>query len=186
MEKRLNKRIFNEQFIIIDQIDKESFSNTKLIKNHILSNFSLDARYKDDQYWYMSEYVKIPYHQHIQWVQDWIRDHYKVDYNQACIPTYKDSIRGMVLQQGEGVITHNNLKEMDLEGSPDIDVIYTVGTGKADMVFEYDNGRDKHRRWKVPLQKDKFIICSSNLNRYITRNTDKDFLVNLSLHFQLL
>ena len=105
MEKRLNKRIFNEQFIIIDQIDKESFSNTKLIKNHILSNFSLDARYKDDQYWYM---------------------------------------------------------------------------------FEYDNGRDKHRRWKVPLQKDKFIICSSSLNRYITRNTDKDFLVNLSLHFQLI
>ena len=87
MEKRLNKRIFNEQFIIIDQIDKESFSNTKLIKNHILSNFSLDARYKDDQYWYMSEYVKIPYHQHIQWTQDWLRDHFRLEHNRTLIPT---------------------------------------------------------------------------------------------------
>ena len=182
----LEKHRLTESFVIEGKLDKVSSVNTRLLKNHILSNYSMTNRYKDDQYWYMSEYVKIPYHQHIQWVQDWIRDHYKVDYNRACIPTSKDSIRGMVLQQGEGVITHNNLKEMDLEGSPDIDVIYTVGTGKADMVFEYDNGRDKHRRWKVPLQQDKFIICSSSLNRYITRNTDKDFLVNLSLHFQLI
>ena len=36
-------------------------------------------RYKDDQYWYMKEYIKV-YHQHIQWTQDWLRDHYRLEH----------------------------------------------------------------------------------------------------------
>ena len=54
------------------------------------------------------------------------------------------------------------------------------------IVFEYDNGRSKHRRWKVPLVQDHFILFSSHLNHYITKNENKDFLINLSLHFQLI
>tara|TARA_R110002072_G_C7740114_1_gene516563 strand:+ start:77 stop:631 length:555 start_codon:yes stop_codon:yes gene_type:complete len=184
----MEKLRLTESFIIIKKIDEVSFVDTKLIKNHILSNFTLDARYNDDQYWYMKDYVKVPYHQHIQWTQDWLRDHYMLDHRRTLVPTEKDSIRGIVQQTGENVNTHNNVKEWHLNDSPDVSCLFTVATGekKSDIVFEYDDGRNKHRRWKVPLEQNQFILFSGDINHYITHNENKDFLVNLSLHFQLI
>ena len=184
----MKKHRLTESFIITGKIDEVSSVDTRLIKNHILSNFSLDSRYDDKQYWYMNDYVEVPYHQHIQWTQDWFRDHYRVEHGQTLVPTPIESIRGIVQQTGENVNTHNNVKDTLLEQSPEVDCLYTVSTGKKPsyIVFEYDYGRIKHRRWKVPLVQDQFILFSSHLNRYITRNENKDFLINLSLHFQLL
>ena len=184
----LEKQRLTESFIIRGKIDEVSSVNTKLIKNHILSNFTLTNRYDDNQYWYMKDYVKVPYHQHIQWVNDWLRDHYRLEHERTLVPTPIDSIRGIVQQTNENVLTHNNVKEWHLAESPEVDCLFTVATGKKQsfIVFEYDDGRNKHRRWKVPLVKDEFILFSSHLNRYITKNENKDFLVNLSLHFQLI
>ena len=52
----LEKLRLTESFIIQGKLDKVSSVDTKLIKNHILSNFTLDARYNDDQYWYMKDF----------------------------------------------------------------------------------------------------------------------------------
>ena len=174
----MNKQMLTESFIIQDKIDKVSSVDTKLIKNHILSNFTLDARYNDDQYWYMKDYVKVPYHQHIQWTQDYLRDHYRSEYGKTLV----------VQQTGENVNTHHNVKDWHLGESPEVSCLYTVATGKekSEVIFEYDDGRNKHRRWKVPLIQDQFILFSSNLNHYITHNKSKEFLINLSLHFQLI
>ena len=184
----MEKQRLTESFIITGKIDKVSSVDTRLIKNHILSNFSLTSRYDDKQYWYMKDYVEVPYHQHIQWTQDWLRDHYRLEHGQTLVPTPIESIRGIVQQTGENVNTHNNVKDTLLEESPEIDCLYTVSTGKTPsyVKFEYDDGRSKHRRWKVPLVQDHFILFSSHLNRYITKNENKDFLINLSLHFQLI
>ena len=184
----MEKHRLTESFIITGKIDKVSSVDTRLIKNHILSNFSLTSRYDDEQYWYMKDYVEVPYHQHIQWTQDYLRDHYRLEHGQTLIPTPIESIRGIVQQTGENVNTHNNVKDTLLEQSPEVDCLYTVSTGKEPsyVVFEYDDGRQKHRRWKVPLVQDEFILFSSHLNHYITKNENKDFLINLSLHFQLI
>ena len=184
----LEKHRLTESFIIRGKIDKVSSVDTKLIKNHILSNFTLANRYDDNQYWYMKDYVKVPYHQHIQWTNDWLRDHYRLEHDRTLVPTPIDSIRGIVQQTNENVLTHNNVKEWHLAESPEVDCLFTVATGKKQsfVVFEYDDGRNKHRRWKLPLVQDEFILFSSHLNRYITKNENKDFLVNLSLHFQLI
>ena len=162
----MNKQMLTESFIIQDKIDKVSSVDTKLIKNHILSNFTLDARYNDDQYWYMKDYVKVPYHQHIQWTQDYLRDHYRSVNGQTLIPTPVDSIRGIVQQTGESVNTHHNVKDWHLDESPEVSCLYTVATGeeKSDVIFEYDDGRNKHRRWRVPLKQDHFILFSSRGN----------------------
>ena len=184
----LEKNRLTESFIIQGTIDKVSSVDTRMIKNHILSNFTLTNRYDDSQYWYMKDYVQVPYHQHIQWVKDWLRDHYRLEHGRTLVPTHIDSIRGIVQQTGENVNTHHNVKDWHLAESPEVDCLYTVATGSKQsfVIFEYDDGRNKHRRWKVPLIQDGFILFSSNLNRYITKNENKDFLVNLSLHFQLI
>ena len=126
----MNKHMLTESFIIQDKIDRVSSVDTRLIKNHILSNFTLDARYNDDQYWYMKDYVKVPYHQHIQWTQDYLRDHYRSEYGKTLIPTPVDSIRGIVQQTGEGVNTKKLIKvfpdevreEMEKKEDPKQDV----------------------------------------------------------------
>tara|TARA_Y100001938_G_C7982354_1_gene375063 strand:+ start:362 stop:919 length:558 start_codon:yes stop_codon:yes gene_type:complete len=184
----LAKQRLTEQFIITGKIDNVSSVSTRLLKNHILSNFMLVNRYNDSQYWYMKEYVKVPYHQHIQWTQDYIRDHYRLEYDRTPVPTPKDSIRGIIQQTGEQVNTHHNVKDWHLEQSPEISCLYTVSTGpkNSEIVFEYDDGRNKHRRWSVPLKQDQFIIFSSNTPYYITKNENKDFLINLYLDFQLI
>ena len=122
----MEKLRLTESFIIIGEIDEVSFVDTKLIKNHVLSNFTLAARYDDKQYWYMKDYVKVPYHQHIQWTQDYLRDHYKAEYGQTLVPTPQDSIRGIVQQTGENVNSHNNIKDHHLLDSPDVCCFYTV------------------------------------------------------------
>ena len=184
----LEKRRLTESFVIRGKIDSVSAVNTRLIKNHILSNFMMANRYEDDQYWYMSEYLKVPYHQHIQWTQDWLRDHFRLEHNRTLVPTPVDSIRGIIQQTGERVNTHHNVKDWHLAESPEVSCLFTVGTGSkiSEVIFEYDDGRNKHRRWKVHLEQDTFILYSSHLNYSITKNENKDFLVNLSLHFQLL
>ena len=184
----LEKHRLTESFIIEGKLDKVSSVNTRLLKNHILSNYSMANRYRDDQYWYMSEYLKVPYHQHIQWTQDWFRDHYRVEHDQTLVPTPVDSIRGIVQQTGENVNTHHNVQDWHLAESPEVSCLYTVSTGpkKSQVVFEYDDGRNKHRRWSVDLEQDQFILYSSHTPFYITKNENKDFLVNLSLHFQLI
>ena len=182
------KQTLTESFVIEGKIDKVSAVDTRLIKNHILSNFSLANRYKDNQYWYMNEYLKVPYHQHIQWTQDWLRDHFRVEHDRTLVPTPVDSIRGIIQQTGERVNSHHNVKDWHLTESPEVSCLYCVGTGpkKSEVIFEYDDGRNKHRRWKVSLKQDSFILYSSHLNHSITKNENKDFLVNLSLHFQLI
>jgi hypothetical protein len=184
----LEKHRLSESFFIKGKIDNVSAINTRLLQNHILSNFIKKNRYDDSQYWYMSDYLKVPYHQHIQWTQDWLRDHFRLEHNRTLVPTPVDSIRGIIQQTGENVNTHNNVKEWHLEQSPEVSCLYTVGTGdrKSDVIFEYDDGRNKHRRWRVPLEQNQFILFSSHLNHSITKNDNKYFLVNLSLHFQLI
>ena len=92
----LEKLRLTESFVIEGKIDSVSAVNTRLIKNHILSNFMMANRYEDDQYWYMSEYLKVPYHQHIQWTQDWLRDHFRIVHDKTLVPTPVDSIRGII------------------------------------------------------------------------------------------
>ena len=71
------KHRLTESFILKGEIDSVSKINNDLIRNHLFSNYSLTNKFEDDQYWYMKDYFKIPYHQHIQWVNDYIRDHYR-------------------------------------------------------------------------------------------------------------
>ena len=184
----LEKHRLSESFFIKGKIDNVSAVNTRLLKNHILSNFIKKNRYEDSQYWYMSDYLKVPYHQHIQWTQDWLRDHFRAEHGSTLVPTPVDSIRGIIQQTGERVNSHHNVKDWHLDESPEVSCLFTVETGpkKSDVIFEYDDGRNKHRRWKVPLVQDEFILYSSHLNHSITKNENKDFLVNLSLHFQLI
>ena len=164
----MRKNTLSEKFILTGTVDKVSHLNPRQIQNHCLSNFSLETRIKNDQFWHLENYNTIPYHQHIQWFQDYIRDHYKINYDRTPIPC--------------------TVNPWDLENSPEISCLYCVSetVEPTYVIFKYDDGRNKHRLWKQEIKFNQFILFSSELEHTITKNKNTGFLVNLSTHYQLL
>jgi hypothetical protein len=180
------KLILSELFIIKEKLNKLSLIDINLIKNHILHNISVNNKIKEDLYWYKQEFFLINYHQHILWLQEYIMDHYASEYPKTLVINSKDSIKALVQNKNESIILHNTIDEYDLKNSSDVDCIYTVSTGKKNsyIIFEYEDGRNKHKRFKVPLEENNIILFPSSINRYITKNENDETLINLFLHFQ--
>ena len=187
----MEKKLLSETSIVTGTVDSVSYIKPKLIENHCLSNFSLSDKIKDDQFWHLKDYNIVPYHQHIQWLQDYIRDHYRVDYGAVLIPPAEHThlnIRSIVQQTNESINYHNHVNPWNLEHSPDISCLYCVSETPepAYVVFKYDDGRNAHNLWKVEIKYNQFILFNSHLEHYITQNKNSGFLVNLSTHYQLL
>ena len=82
----------------------------------------------------------------------------------------------------------HHIDEFDLWNSPDISCIYTLSNNEipSDLIFEYDKGREKHARYRIPLFHNRFVLFNSELNHYLTPNKNDEPIVNLSFQFQLL
>ena len=187
----MEKNILSEQFVLTGTVDNISHLNPKLIQNHCLSNFTLDNKIEDDQFWHLEDYITLPYHQHIQWFQDYVRDHYREKYGRTLVPPSNRvelNIRSIIQQSGETINYHNHVNPWDLENSPEISFLYCVSETPepSHIIFKYDDGRNKHRLWKQEIKYNQFILFSSNIEHYITKNKNSGFLVNLSTHYQLI
>lgn len=186
-----NKYRFNEQFFIKQPLPKKhSKVNLDMVQNFILSFYKEDNRIKDDRYWYLNQYHNINFHQHIGWLSEFTRDHWLGEFGSTPVLTNKFPIKALIQQKGESIHTHNHIDEYNLPDSPDISVLFTVSHSNLKdpvyVVFEYENVRHKHCRWKIPLETGNFIIFSSNLNHHFTKNTNDDLLINLQFNYQLI
>ena len=63
----LSKKQLHELSIITGTIDDVSAVNIDMLKNHVLSNWTLNNRLADNDFKYEHDYSKVPYHQHLQW-----------------------------------------------------------------------------------------------------------------------
>lgn len=183
----LEKKQLHELFVMTGEVDNVSKVDINMLKNHVLSNWTLDNRVSDNDFSYLHDYCKVPYHQHLQWVQDYIRDHYRLDYGRTLVLA-PNGVAGIIQQTGEKINKHNHIDPFDLHGSPDISCLYCVSSGEkpTSITFDYDDGRRKNWSWRVPMKSGQFVLFSSELNHYITKNENKDFLINLSFKYQLI
>ena len=64
----MEKNILSEQFIVTGKVKTDiAFLKIKLIENHCLTNFSLDNRIKDDQFWHLENYISYLIINMFQW-----------------------------------------------------------------------------------------------------------------------
>ena len=107
----MQKNILSETSIVTGTVSNKSLLKHQMVKNHVMNNFSLSNKIKDDQYWHLEDYITLPYHQHLQWFEDYIRDHYRSEYNRTLIklPDPKLGNRAIVQQKGEQ-INYNHYK----------------------------------------------------------------------------
>tara|TARA_R100001198_G_scaffold82970_1_gene56271 strand:+ start:69 stop:617 length:549 start_codon:yes stop_codon:yes gene_type:complete len=179
------KNVLTEQFLITDFIPTLLPIDYDKLKQHLLIAYYKNKKLGDDEVYYDYNYTKYDYHQHIQWLQDYIRDHYKVEHHKTPILINQGAI---VQRENESIGNHHHIDDWDYNESPDMSALICLELGdiSSNVIFEYEAGRSKKRRWSIPLQKNKIILFSSDLTHRITTNMNKDPIINLSFQFQLL
>ena len=179
------KNILNEQFLIIDFVPEILKINYNEIIQQVLLKYYQKERLDDDKVYYGYNYTKYDYHQHIQWIQDYIRDHYKVEHVKTPILIKQGAI---IQAHNQSIGNHHHIDEWNYNESPDISALICLEPRdiSSEIIFEYEVGRSKKRRWSIPMQKNKIILFSSDITHRLTENKNKDPILNLSFQFQLL
>ena len=175
-----DKKILSEQFVLQGYVDKEvSKIDLDLVKSHLLGSLSSSKRLST--YSFSPDYncFKFNYHQHIQWIQDYIRDHFNQRYGETVAPVDQNDNSVLILQPGDSVNIQNHINDYDLINSPDYTCLYCVDTGKikSETILYYDDNKLKNNILPIPIQKGNFILFNSSVNFSITKNESTDFIM---------
>ena len=159
------------------EIDRKTIKNS-IIQNYVsdqtLSNNSKDLTHRD---------FKVDYSQPLQWLQDYIRDHFRLILNHTLV--FKKQW-GIVLEPYEMSYTRNNVDPVDLKNSPDYTLIYGVDIPKdsCQIVCHYNDNRRAGRTWHIPMENNKFVMFPSTQNYFISKNTSKDIITLLTITYE--
>ena len=180
------KHILSEEFVSVHTVSKNLLIDNKKIVSHIKKSKKKEQRWRPEVWYSDNNYFKFDLHQHITWLNDYIRDTCSTEIDEDLVLT-SNHISGIYLEKNESIGSHNHIDEWDYQNSPDISVIYCADTGKdkCDIIFEHEYGRHKKRRWAVFLEKGKCVIFPSYINFFITQNINEKPFVGLSYRYQL-
>ena len=108
------------------------------IKNDIIKSFVTEDRINNNPQAYSYKDYNVPFSQPLQWVQDYIRDHWRVEYGFTLVT--KD-IHGKILHPKEQSVLMHSLEPVDLKTSPDYTFIYGVDVepNSCECLIEYDD-----------------------------------------------
>jgi len=178
--------VLSEEFVSVHTVSKNLLIDNKKITNHIKKAKKKEERIRPEVWYSDNNYFKLDIHQHITWLNDYIKDTYSTEIKEdlSLSPIH---FSGIHLEKNESIGSHNHIDEWDYEHSPDISVIYCTDTGKdvCDIIFEHEYGRHKKRRWAVLLEKGKCVIFPSYINFFITQNINEKPFAGLSFRYQL-
>ena len=153
------------------------------IRNDIIKSYIKKKRINNNPKAYAFDDYVVPFSQPLQWMQDYIRDHWKVEYNHTLIPKH---IHGNVMEPKEKSWTRHQVDPVDLLNAPDYTLIYGVDVteGSSECIIEYDNNRRKNRTWHVPIKNNKFIMFPAT-NRYcFSSNTSNSLNTILTITYE--
>ncbi len=144
--------------------------NRDKIRNDIIESFVKKNRVNTNPQAYAYEDYVLPYSQPLQWMQDYMRDHWKAEYGFTLLEKDK---HGKVLTPNEKSFLRHHVDPVDLRNSPDYTFIYGVDVkeGSCECIIEYDNNRRKNRTWYIPIKNNHFIMFPATQRYMFTPNT---------------
>jgi len=175
-----------EQYILTDIISSILPIDLKEIKSNVIKNYAFKNFQNDSDWNYLNQYYNLDDDVNITWIQDYIRDHYRVDYGKTPVILKR---AGLIQNYNEAIDFHQHIDEYNMEGSPDISAIVTIDCAEEEpsfVEFEYEGGRKRHMKSRVKLENKKIILFNSELRHRFLPNKNKKPLINLSLKFQLI
>jgi hypothetical protein len=78
-----SKILLTEQSIIFGEIPSILKLDLDRIKTNIVKNYAFGNFKSNDDFNYLKDYLKIDDDQHITWLLDYIRDHYRAEYERT-------------------------------------------------------------------------------------------------------
>ena len=176
------KKVLSEIDLYIDTVHVINIDRAK-IKNDILNSFVSEKRLSKNKKDYSYQDFKIPFSKPLQWLNDYLRDHFKVDYHRTLISKTK---WGNVYGQNETSCTRHQVEPLLLKDSPDYICLYGIDVAKdsCELVIEYDDNRRKNRTWHIPLKDNQFIIFPSTQRYFISQNKSKQMNIFLTITYE--
>ena len=154
----------------------------KTIKNTIIDSYVKENRISDNVLDYSYNDYKIPHSQKLQWLVDYIRDHFKSEHHQTLIPKLNFAT---VLNSKEKSLNRNNIDPVDLRNAADYTCVYGVDiNGDCDLVIEYDDNRRAGRTWRVPIKNNNYYIFPSTQRYFFTANKSNKLNVILTMTYE--
>jgi hypothetical protein len=156
-----------------------------VIKNNILNSFIKEKRISNNIKDYSYSDYQLEYFQSHQWLQDYIRDHFRADYNRTLIPKLS---WGNVYEYNQKSFSRANVDPLDLRNAPDYTFIYGVDVGQdsTGIIIEYDDNRRKGRSWHFPLNNNEFVIFPSTNQYFISPNKSKQMNIILTTTYEFI
>jgi len=177
----MEKKVLSEIDLYTDRVQALKLDRKK-IKNDILNSFVSQKRLSKNKKDYSYEDFKIPFSTPLQWLNDYLRDHFQVDHGRTLI--FKETW-GNVYNPHESSYTRHQLQPMILNDTPDYICLYGVDVAKdsCELVIEYDDNRRKNRTWHINLEDNQFIIFPSTQRYFISQNKSKQMNIFLTMTY---
>jgi hypothetical protein len=156
--------------------------NRTKIKNIILDSYVNEDRISNNKLDYSYNDYKVTYCQELQWLKDYIRDHYQLEHHYSLIPKIDF---GTVLTPNERSYIRNNVDPVDLKNAPDYTCVYGVDVNSdCDLVIEYNDNRRAGRTWHVPLKNNRYYIFPSTQRYFFTANKSSKLNIILTSTYE--
>jgi len=160
-------------------IDRDKIRND-IIESYVKKN-SINSNPKTYSF---DDYV-VPFSQPLQWMQDYLRDHIRVEYGFTLV---HKNIHGNVMHPKEKSWTRNQVEPVDLRNSPDYTVIYGIDVkeGSSECIIEYDDNRRKNRTWHMPIKNNHFIMFPATNKYSFSPNTSNGLNIILTINYEFI
>lgn len=182
----LFKQTLIDQSIYLKAIPEKYLSiDYKKIKKEALESFTKKQKINSNEFSFYKNYYKLTDNLHVNWIYDLIRDYYNLDFKGSKTLILNKSYY-IVLNRNSDIDFHNHIDEYNIKNSPDFTAIVSLTENKNDFVeFEFEGGRKRQMKQRVPLNKGEVILFNSELrHRFITERFHENLLL-LSFQMQL-
>ena len=153
------------------------------IRNDIIESYVKKNRINNNPKAYSFDDYAVPFSQPLQWMQDYIRDHVRLEHGFTLV---NKNMFGNVMHPKEKSWTRNQVEPVDLRNSPDYTLIYGVDVkkGSTECIIEYDDNRRKNRTWHIPIENNNFIMFPATQKYTFSPNTSDGLNIILTINYE--
>ena len=153
------------------------------IRNDIIESYIQQKRINNNPKAYAFDDYVVPFSQPLQWMQDYIRDHWRVEYNRTLVTK---TIHGNIMYPKEKSWVRHQVDPVDLRNSPDYTFIYGVDVQEDSLecIIEYDNNRRKNRTWHIPMKNNHFIMFPATNKYSFSTNKSENLNTILTITYE--
>ena len=181
----MQKKVLTEVDVYTGEIEMPKGFEIDLdkIRNDIIESYIKQNRINNNPKAYAFDDYIVPFSQPLQWMQDYVRDHWGVEYGRTLVT---QTIHGNVMHPNEKSWTRHQVDPVDLLHSPDYTLVYGVDVkeGSSECIIEYDDNRRKNRTWHIPIKNNKFIMFPATNKYSFSSNTSNGLNTILTITYE--